>query len=191
MTPADHPSPEPGGQPRQLSAGGVDALLQRIASAANIPGISIAVAAPDRVLYVGAVGYADLAQRRQARPEDQYLWFSMTKIATATAAIKLHADGRPPRPRRSHRHLPARLPAAPEARPPHHTPVCIRTLPDWEPAARTLGPPRASTGGPGFAHPHPSQARHAAQEGRHTGRLLKHRLLTGRRGYAGRYWHPG
>lgn len=93
MTPADHPSPEPGGQPRQLSAGGVDALLQRIASAANIPGISIAVAAPDRVLYVGAVGYADLAQRRRARPEDQYLWFSMTKIATATAAMKLHADG--------------------------------------------------------------------------------------------------
>jgi CubicO group peptidase (beta-lactamase class C family) len=72
--------------------GRVNAIARRIASAANIPGISIAVATPDRVLYAGAVGYADVAQRRHARPQDQYLWFSMTKIATATAAMKLHAD---------------------------------------------------------------------------------------------------
>lgn len=93
MNTADQPSPEPGGQPRQLHAERVRAIAQEIASAANIPGISIAVATPDEVLYAGAVGYADLAGHRQARPEDQYLWFSMTKIATATAAMRLHADG--------------------------------------------------------------------------------------------------
>jgi CubicO group peptidase (beta-lactamase class C family) len=91
MTTARHP--EPGGQPRHLFAGRVHAIAQKTASAANIPGLSLAVAVPGRVLYAGAVGYSDLAQGRRARPEDQYLWFSMTKIATATAAMKLHADG--------------------------------------------------------------------------------------------------
>ncbi|WP_458782077.1 serine hydrolase domain-containing protein [Arthrobacter sp. D3-16] len=93
MSAADQPSPRPGGEPRQLHAGRARAVAQEIASAADIPGISIAVATPDEVLYSGAVGYADLASRRQARPNDQYLWFSMTKIATATAAMRLHADG--------------------------------------------------------------------------------------------------
>ena len=69
------------------------AIVQEIASAGHIPGMSIAIANPDKVLYTAAVGYADLAARRRARPEDQYLWFSMTKIATATAAMRLHADG--------------------------------------------------------------------------------------------------
>jgi CubicO group peptidase (beta-lactamase class C family) len=73
--------------------GRVHGIAHEIASAAHIPGVSIAVATPDRVLYAGAVGYADLAQRRRARSQDEYPWFSMTKIATATAAMKLHADG--------------------------------------------------------------------------------------------------
>lgn len=73
---------------------------ERIASMADavrtehkVPSISVAVANPRRVLSSAAVGYADLAQRRRATTEDQYLWFSMTKIATATAAMRLHADG--------------------------------------------------------------------------------------------------
>lgn len=70
----------------------VQAIAQDIASASHIPGLSIAVATPDRVAYAGAIGHADLAEHRGARPEDQYLWFSMTKIATATAAVRLHAD---------------------------------------------------------------------------------------------------
>ena len=93
MNTANEPSPDPGGQPGQLHAERVQAIAREMASAANIPGISIAVATPDTILYVGAVGYADLAGPRHARPEDQYLWFSMTKIATATAAMRLRADG--------------------------------------------------------------------------------------------------
>ena len=38
-------------------------------------------------------GYADLAEGRESTVNDQYPWFSMTKIATATAAVRLHADG--------------------------------------------------------------------------------------------------
>jgi CubicO group peptidase (beta-lactamase class C family) len=55
--------------------------------------MSIAVADPEEVLYTDAIGYADLAQRREASADDQYPWFSMTKIATATAAVRLHAEG--------------------------------------------------------------------------------------------------
>lgn len=80
-------------RPGQQHADEVARVAEKIAAEGRIPGISIAVAGSDRVLYAGAVGYADLAQRRQASPEDQYPWFSMTKIATATAAMRLHATG--------------------------------------------------------------------------------------------------
>jgi len=71
----------------------VEAIAQATASAAGIPGLSIAIATPNKVLYTGAVGYADLTEHRRTRPEDQFLWFSMTKIATATAAMALHGRG--------------------------------------------------------------------------------------------------
>lgn len=93
MNTAPNPSPEAGAGPGRLPADRIEAIAEEIASAAHIPGISIAVAAPGKVLYAGAVGFSDLARRRRARSEDQYLWFSMTKIATATAAMRLHADG--------------------------------------------------------------------------------------------------
>jgi CubicO group peptidase (beta-lactamase class C family) len=69
-------------------------LLQQFATESRIPGMSIAIAGPDREHFAGAVGYADLATRRRATIDDEYPWFSMTKIATATAAMRLHADGR-------------------------------------------------------------------------------------------------
>jgi CubicO group peptidase (beta-lactamase class C family) len=55
--------------------------------------MSVAIASPDRLLYAGAVGYADLQARRASTVDDQYPWFSMTKIATATTAVRLHAEG--------------------------------------------------------------------------------------------------
>jgi len=68
-------------------------ITEELASTAKVPGMSIAVANPEGVLYAGAVGYADLAERRESTVEDQYPWFSMTKIATATAAVRLHSEG--------------------------------------------------------------------------------------------------
>jgi CubicO group peptidase (beta-lactamase class C family) len=76
-----------------LNTDRVRSLTEQIATAHKIPAISIAIADPGGILFAGAVGYADLAQGRRATPEDQYPWFSMTKIATATAAMRLHADG--------------------------------------------------------------------------------------------------
>ena len=55
--------------------------------------MSVAVASPDRLLYADAVGYADLLAGRPSTVDDQYPWFSMTKIATATTAMRMHAEG--------------------------------------------------------------------------------------------------
>jgi CubicO group peptidase (beta-lactamase class C family) len=69
-------------------------VVQRFTDDSRIPGMSLAVASPDRQLFAVAAGYADLGTRRAATVMDQYPWFSMTKIATATAAMQLHATGR-------------------------------------------------------------------------------------------------
>ncbi|TCO18100.1 CubicO group peptidase (beta-lactamase class C family) [Kribbella steppae] len=83
----------PGDQSAQGSDDRARRIIAEVATAGRIPGISVAVAGPDGILYSGAQGYADLATRRLSTVQDQYLWFSMTKIATATAAMRLHADG--------------------------------------------------------------------------------------------------
>jgi CubicO group peptidase (beta-lactamase class C family) len=46
------------------------------------PALSYAVATPGGPPCLGAVGVADVGQHRAAVPDDQYPWFSMTKIAT-------------------------------------------------------------------------------------------------------------
>jgi len=68
-------------------------VMGEVASRDRIPGMSVAIASPDRLLYAAAIGYSDLQTRRASTVDDQYPWFSMTKIATATAAMRLHADG--------------------------------------------------------------------------------------------------
>jgi CubicO group peptidase (beta-lactamase class C family) len=68
-------------------------IIDEVAAASRVPAMSVAVATPEGIRYAGAAGLADLRERRPATVEDQYPWFSMTKIATATAAVRLHADG--------------------------------------------------------------------------------------------------
>jgi CubicO group peptidase (beta-lactamase class C family) len=68
-------------------------VMEDVAAAGKVPGLCIAIAGPDGMLHADAVGLADLAEGRRATIDDQYLWFSMSKIATATAAVRLHADG--------------------------------------------------------------------------------------------------
>ncbi|MCQ6270848.1 beta-lactamase family protein [Pseudarthrobacter sp. R1] len=83
MNTTDQPSPERAGQPRQLHTERVRSIAQEAASAANIPGISIAVATPDEVRYAGAVGYADLARRPplDARCRNAYRTWCSTRWA--------------------------------------------------------------------------------------------------------------
>ncbi len=55
----------------QLHAHRIRSLVGEMARAAKLPSVSIAVADPEGLLFSGAVGYADLSNRRRATPEDQ------------------------------------------------------------------------------------------------------------------------
>jgi CubicO group peptidase (beta-lactamase class C family) len=75
----------------------VDALraaVQEMMRKSRIPGLSIAVTRGNERAYVDAFGHADLADFEDAAPTTRYLWFSMTKLATATAALRLADEGR-------------------------------------------------------------------------------------------------
>ena len=54
-----------------------------------IPGASIAITTPDGSTYVGAHGHRDLATGAAATADTSYLWFSLTKVVTATAVRRL------------------------------------------------------------------------------------------------------
>ncbi|SDC52915.1 CubicO group peptidase, beta-lactamase class C family [Geodermatophilus telluris] len=60
----------------------------------HVPGLSVAVTDADRLLFAEGFGAADLATARPATPDTRYLWFSMSKIATATVAVRLADEGR-------------------------------------------------------------------------------------------------
>ena len=58
----------------------------------GVPGLSLAVVKGDRLVWARGFGVAGLAASRPATSATIYLWFSMTKIATATAVMKLAED---------------------------------------------------------------------------------------------------
>ena len=55
----------------------------------HVPGVSIAVVGPEGERWLRSFGVSDLRTGVQASPDTAYLWFSMTKIVTATAAMLL------------------------------------------------------------------------------------------------------
>jgi CubicO group peptidase (beta-lactamase class C family) len=59
----------------------------------SVPGVSVAVVTGDGKRWLAAGGLADLARGTAARVDTLYLWFSMTKLVTATAAMTLVDDG--------------------------------------------------------------------------------------------------
>lgn len=59
-----------------------------------VPGLSLAVANRDGIVFADGFGHADLAAGTPATPDTSYLWFSMSKIVTATAAMRLVDEGR-------------------------------------------------------------------------------------------------
>jgi CubicO group peptidase (beta-lactamase class C family) len=60
----------------------------------HVPGLSVAVTTSEQQLYAEGFGTSDLASARPALPTTRYLWFSMSKIVTATAAMRLVDEGR-------------------------------------------------------------------------------------------------
>lgn len=76
-----------------MNAETLGAFTQEKTEMNNIPGLSVAVVKGDRVVWGRGFGSADLATSVPATPTTSYLWFSMTKIVTATAVLKLAEDG--------------------------------------------------------------------------------------------------
>ncbi|HET6664234.1 MAG TPA: serine hydrolase domain-containing protein [Acidimicrobiales bacterium] len=59
----------------------------------SIPGLSIVIVDRQGPLFTAGYGHRDLATGDPATPETTYLWFSLTKIVTASAALRLADDG--------------------------------------------------------------------------------------------------
>lgn len=59
----------------------------------RIPGLALAVVDRDRIRHVAAFGVADLASDAPVTPTTAFMWFSMSKIVTATATMRLVDDG--------------------------------------------------------------------------------------------------
>ena len=59
----------------------------------EVPGIAVAIAGPEGLRETAAAGYADLADGEPASADMACPWFSMTKIVTATLAMRLAGRG--------------------------------------------------------------------------------------------------
>jgi CubicO group peptidase (beta-lactamase class C family) len=59
----------------------------------EVPGISAAVIGPGGIQQTTSAGVADISSGRSATPDTVYMWFSMTKIVTATATMQLAEQG--------------------------------------------------------------------------------------------------
>jgi CubicO group peptidase (beta-lactamase class C family) len=68
--------------------------MRRILRTSGAPGASVAVVSSDDLLLSAGYGLADVGRSRAATPSTAYLWFSMTKLVTATAAMRLADEAR-------------------------------------------------------------------------------------------------
>ena len=84
--------PEVGASIGSLPAG-LGPVVTAMMRKAHVPGLSMAVVSADGVLFAGGFGAADLAASEPATISTAYLWFSMSKIVTATAAMRLFDEG--------------------------------------------------------------------------------------------------
>ena len=88
----------PGTPGENIAAGrpprGVRAAVATMMRRGGVPGLSLAVVNRDRVLLAAGYGLADRAANTPATASTSYLWFSMSKIVTATAALRLFDEGR-------------------------------------------------------------------------------------------------
>ena len=76
------------------SAEMLEGLIQEKIETNGVPGLSVAVVKGDRVVWERGFGFADFATSAPAAPSTSYLWFSMTKIVTATAIVRLAEGGK-------------------------------------------------------------------------------------------------
>ena len=74
----------------ESEAGQIDRWLEGLRESAGYPGLAVAIVGEERVLYQGAVGYADIDTGRKFTPDTLWHVASVTKAFTCTLAAKLH-----------------------------------------------------------------------------------------------------
>ena len=79
-------------RPHALPAHAIEAVKELVDRDA-IPGASIAISTAGGSTFAGAFGHRDLATGAPATPETSYLWFSLTKVVTATGVRMLTDEG--------------------------------------------------------------------------------------------------
>jgi CubicO group peptidase (beta-lactamase class C family) len=75
-----------------IPGGALDSVVAQLVER-EIPGLCVAVAERGTVSWVRAAGVVKTNDHRPMTPDTVLLWFSMTKIVTATAAVRLAEDG--------------------------------------------------------------------------------------------------
>lgn len=68
-------------------------VVEEVMRASAMPGMSVAVTDTRGHGYASALGHSDLATGAKATCSTRYRWFSMTKLVTATAALRLSDRG--------------------------------------------------------------------------------------------------
>jgi CubicO group peptidase (beta-lactamase class C family) len=64
-------------------------VVKNVMLKSRIPGVSIAALHHDRLICAQGFGFAELRNELKATPESSYLWFSLSKVVTATAVLRL------------------------------------------------------------------------------------------------------
>jgi CubicO group peptidase (beta-lactamase class C family) len=72
----------------------VVAVVRQVVANRRIPGLALAVTSRDGLLYSYNTGYGTIDPAIPVTLETQWLWFSMSKVVTATATMRLADDGR-------------------------------------------------------------------------------------------------
>ena len=73
---------------------GLEQFLDEHREREQVPGLAVAVVRRDRQVFAHACGHADLASGLGFTTDTACHWFSMTKIVSVTAAMRLVDDGR-------------------------------------------------------------------------------------------------
>lgn len=69
-------------------------MAEQLRETAHLPGLSVAVARGDRILFADGFGYADIEARKPVTPSTQFRTASVGKVITATAIGRLVEEGK-------------------------------------------------------------------------------------------------
>jgi CubicO group peptidase (beta-lactamase class C family) len=155
----------PGASVRTIAVGtpppGADAAITAMMTDGHVPGLSVCVVDREGVLLAGGYGLADRLTQTPATASTAYLWFSMSKIVTATAALRLADEG----------HLDLAAPVG-------HYVDCMQAPGRGQPSVRQL-----LTHTAGLANPLPIRWAHRAEAAAPDPEALLRRLMRRRRAY--------